>query len=89
MKAQNIKNFWYRKGNQKQWNDYETHFKKDTTATLTKQTSHITPLTFYERDSSMKEELADIIKKQIDACDDISLLHLIAMLLTKQGCAVA
>ena len=37
----------------------------------------------------MKEEVVETIKKQIDACDDISLLHLIAMLLTKQGCAVA
>lgn len=37
----------------------------------------------------MKEEVVEIIKKQIDVCDDISLLHLIAMLLTKQGCAVA
>ena len=37
----------------------------------------------------MKQELADVIKKQIDACDDVSLLHLIATLLAKEGCAVA
>lgn len=37
----------------------------------------------------MKQELAEIIKKQIDACDDVSLLHLIATLLNKEGYAVA
>lgn len=37
----------------------------------------------------MKEEIVEIIKKQIDACDDVSLLHLIATLLVKEGYAAA
>ena len=37
----------------------------------------------------MKEELSEIIKKQIDVCDDVSLLHLIATPLNKEGYVVA
>lgn len=33
----------------------------------------------------MKEEYEEIIKKQIAACNDIALLHLIATLLEKEG----
>lgn len=33
----------------------------------------------------MKEEYTEIIKKQLEACNDVSLLHLIATLLDKEG----
>ena len=38
-------------------------------------------------DNAVEQKIYEIIG--IDVCDDISLLHMIAMLLTKQGCVVA
>ena len=35
----------------------------------------------------MKQEFIETIKKQIEVCDDVSLLRLITMLLMKEGYA--